>query len=136
VAVGWAYMVLLTPQGEIVATLPLRGAPLYPPVLGDFNNDGNTDILLVRRNGYAVAQSAAHTVALWTGPHRALLCSLRSGRRATSIDGFATEHHTGGMLFSSLLYLFLALVVLLVVREIFLPLTAAAGVTFRARATD
>jgi len=64
------------------------------------------------------------------------LRSLRFGTRTTSIDGFITEHRTGGMLFSSLLYLFLALVVLLVVREIFLPLTAAAGVTFRARATD
>ena len=53
-----------------------------------------------------------------------------------SIDGYVTEHHTGGTLFSSLLYLLLALVVLLVLREVFLPLTAAAGLTFRARGTD
>jgi hypothetical protein len=50
-AVGWTHAVLLTPSGTEVATLSLRGAPLAPPTLGDFTNDGLTDVILVRRNG-------------------------------------------------------------------------------------
>ena len=50
-AVGWEYLVVLSTTGSVLRTVPLLGAPLYPPVLGDFTNDGLTDVLLVRRNG-------------------------------------------------------------------------------------
>ena len=59
-ALGWEHMVLLTPRGAVVTTLPLRGAPISPPTLGDFTNDGITDIIVVRRNGYARARVGAN----------------------------------------------------------------------------
>ena len=54
--------------------------------------------------------------------------------RTASIDGYRTEHHSGGMLFVGLIYILLAVVVLLILREVFFPLVMAEPLRARARA--